>query len=501
VFGPRCERTSGGPLLEAGRTWFSTSADRETVAAVLTNDAPSVAFLLGALDAGTTVVSLPLPSRSDDPAQYCSFVEQACRQSGAQTVVARDDLAALLAASGLDVRAHSQLGARPVAGPAAAGFHLVQFSSGTTERAKAIRLSDRDLGANVSAIVESVDPQPGDAVVSWLPLSHDMGLIGLLLSPLASLAPSLAGGGVIVILDPVQFLREPGSWLSAVTEFAATVSASPDFGLRLCTARAHAANVDLSTLRHLILGGEQVRASTLREFAEKYGIAGFDARALCPAYGMAEFGLAVTMTEPGELRSNGVDAAALAQRRFEPAFERSEQVPLIASGAPLNGYEIDCGPERAVGPIRARGPSCGYDLLRRSPCAGGDGWFDTGDIGTIDDGALYVLGRSDDYVVMHGRSVYCPSVEQCVGSLSGVRAGRALLVTMPTGDCVVVAESENMNADAAELRRRISSTVVAMTGAQPDGVELTEKGWLPVTASGKLRRRAAVGRLVLERDA
>jgi fatty-acyl-CoA synthase len=506
VFGIGGVPVAAAECLARGRRYFSKSAGASCVAILMTNDRPTVEVLLGAIEAGVQLVSLPLPARSADPLEYLRFVRRACEAQGTGQIVARDDVVSLLGGTSLEIRPHSDLERAPLAGPLGGGFELIQYSSGSTAEPKAVKLDDQQLGANVAAIISAVQPEPGDKPVSWLPLSHDMGLIGMLLTSLASSRASLAGQADILLLDPADFLREPGMWLSATSEYAATITAAPDFGYRLCAERGPRSALDLSRLRCAIVGGEMIRNSTLTGFSDRFGPAGFHPTSFCPAYGMAELGLAATMTPTGSRwRELPVATVPLAEQLLRPREsappESSEASVLVSSGPAISGYEVRCDAEPgATGPISVRGPSIGVDGATGASFASSDGWLVTGDVGAIADGWLYVCGRSDDHVVGRGRNIYAPAVEEAVGAIGAVRSGRTAVFGLPSGDWLVAAEPESRSRlsrnEVSALIREIRSAAIAVAECSPSQVVVVARGQLPFTPSGKLQRREVARRYV-----
>jgi len=502
-FGARGEAISSAELLEGAQAHYSDSASSDSIAMLMTNDRPTVELILGAIAAGSRLISLPLPARTTNPDDYVALLRSACQQEHASTIVASDEIATLLRAQGLEVYGHADLCSIPLAARCERGFELIQFSSGSTGSPKGIRLDDDALGANVAAIIATIQPRPGDLSLSWLPLSHDMGLIGMLLTSLASAVPELAGTPDIVILDPVSFLRAPSSWLNAISSWSATITAAPDFAFRLASQRTTADSLDLSQLRCATVGGETVRLSTLDTFTSHFGPAGFQPTAFCPAYGMAEVALAVTMTPPeAEWRSIEVTSVALAERELVPATLAPEQGPritLVSSGPPIAGYEVRVqAPPDRIGTIEVRGPSVGVNATNGNLLSGPDGWFRTDDVGTVIDGWIYVSGRDDDHVVTNGRNIHAPTVETAVGSVDGIRSGRTAVIGLPSGEWIVAAELEAREplakSDARALKRQVRRAVVNAAGSGSDQVVLIDRGRMPVTTSGKLQRREALRR-------
>jgi fatty-acyl-CoA synthase len=473
---------------------------------LMTNDRPTVELLLGAVAAGARIVSLPVPSRSADPEIYLEFIRAACEAQGATEIVVCDQYAELVSLSGVAARPHAELSSRPVAAPSGRGFELVQYSSGSTSQPKAVLLEERELCSNIAAIIETLAPQPGDCTVSWLPLSHDMGLVGMLLTSIAAASPAWVGPGDIVLLDPTDFLRNPGLWLDAMSEFRCTFTAAPDFGFRLCLEQPRPGTHDLSSVRCAIVGGEPVRAATLRSFAERFAASRFPEVAFCPAYGMAEIGLAASLTPVRSLwRSLELQSVPLADHQVVRSDGTggggTRITELVSCGLPVPGYQIRCeAPPGEVGPILIHGPSIGRDGLTGASYADGSGWLRTGDLGTMDDGALFVTGRTDDYITTNGRTTFAPPIEDALGSLDGIRAGRVALLGLPSGDWIAVAELADGGRlspdEQARLRRDINRTIVSFAGAHPTDIVLIKKGHLPMTSSGKLQRRETRRRYV-----
>jgi acyl-CoA synthetase (AMP-forming)/AMP-acid ligase II len=505
AFGCDDDVIAAGQLAEAGSSYFAPAAAAPAAGILMTNDRPTVEVVLGALVTGTPIVSLPPPSRGADLTAYADFLLEACRSQQVEEVVAEDGIAELLAGIELSiaVRRHSDLRSRPLAQPANNGFRLVQFSSGSTSHPKAVLLDDAALGANMAAILTAIQPRPGDVAVSWLPLSHDMGLVGMLLVGVAGAGPRWAQSGTIVLLDPMAFLRRPSIWPEALDRWRGTITAAPNFGYEMAARRPASQRLDLSTVRCAIVGGEITRAETLLLFAGCYETQGFDSLALNPAYGMAELGLAATMTPSDEhWRSYSLSTAALADGMVSRARSGESRTTLVASGRPLPGYDVDCDAgDGAIGQIAVRGRSIGADGRTRTSYADIDGWYRPGDSGFLDEGLLYVCGRTDDHLVTHGRNIYAPAIEAAVTGIDGVRPGRVTAVGLPSGDWAVVAElSDPATASTAlgALRQEIRRTVVQLTTAQPDEVILVARGTLPLTASGKLQRNEVRRRLLNE---
>lgn len=490
-FLPETMPVSAEVLAGVGEKRFSDKAESSRLGLIMTNDRPTVESLLGAVLAGVAVVSLPLPSRGADLAEYVGFIHEACRDNGVGEVVARDDVAALLSEAGVPARGHGEIGSSHLASPSATGFSLTQFSSGSTGSPKGVTLSDEKLGANVAAIISRVNPSPGDVTVSWLPLSHDMGLIGMLLTSIASCGPAWVGYGSVALIMPAQFLRRPGVWMEAVGHLKGTFTAAPDFGYRMAT-RYGATSYDLSSLRCAIVGGEIVRHETLQEFSEAFFGSGFEDVAICPAYGLSEVGLAISLTSPlDRYRLYAPD-----DRAYLRPLGHTLAASFVSSGPVLDGYTVrisDIG-EPDLGNIQIHGPSIGVESSTGVPLADGEGWLSTGDYGLFDEDWLYVCGRTDDYFVANGRKIYAPKIEEGVGRVSGVRAGRVTAVGLTSGDWALAVEHRSVNDlsddEVKRFEREVRHAAVASVGVEPSLVVVLPKGALPLTASGKLQRHS-----------
>jgi acyl-CoA synthetase (AMP-forming)/AMP-acid ligase II len=406
---------------------------------------------------------------------------------------------------------------------------LIQFSSGTTKDPKPVALTHANVIANASAI-DGFLPEGGpvrQSGVSWLPLYHDMGLIGCLL--LSVLHP-----GPLTLLPPELFLARPALWLRALSRTRATVSVAPNFAYGLCVKRVRdeeMEGVDLSSWRLALNGAEPVSTEVLGRFARRFARWGFDPDALTPVYGLSEASLAVTFSRPGRgFRALRVDASALAARGAAiPAAGETDNVEggpidggpksggrtreIVSLGAPLPGIEVRvCDPdgatlpERAVGQVRVRGPSVmrGYFGNPRATAAAlRDGWLDTGDLGFVHDGELHLCGRAKDLIILRGRNHAPQEFEDALDGLPGVRAGCSAAVGIERegddGEELALLVEQEGNAGGADalraLEERILERVLERTGVRAREVHLLAPGTLPRTSSGKLRRAEALRQL------
>jgi fatty-acyl-CoA synthase len=377
---------------------------------------------------------------------------------------------------------------------------VVQFSSGSTVDPKPVALSHANVMAQVETIRALMPVREGvrPLGVSWLPLYHDMGLIGCLVS-------AVAYPGPLVLLRPEQFLARPALWLRALSRHRGTVSAAPNFAYALCVRRVRneeLQGVDLSSWALALNGAESISAEVARRFAERFGPYGFDARAMVPAYGLAEASLAVTFAPSrARLRTVAVDAMALAADGQVRPGDRT----LVSVGQPVPGAEVEIRdetgtivPAGTVGRIHVRGPSVMVGYLGQPEAtrmALVNGWLDTGDLGFIAEGELVVCGRAKDVIILRGANHVPQEFEEALEGLDGVRAGCAVaLGATPAG-----AEGEELvllvelgAGSRGDLADRVRTRVLERTGIRPHQVELLQPGTLPRTSSGKFRRREAL---------
>jgi 1-acyl-sn-glycerol-3-phosphate acyltransferase len=382
---------------------------------------------------------------------------------------------------------------------------LIQYTSGSTGDPKGVLLSHANLLANIRALGQALDVRPDDVCVSWLPLYHDMGLIGLWLGALYHGVPA-------VILPPLAFLARPARWLRAISAHRATLSAAPNFAFDLCVKRvseADLAGVDLSCWRLAMNGAEAVSPETLERFVERFAPYGLRGEAMCPVYGLAESSVGLTITPPG--RGPRVDRVQRERfertRRADPAPPGETSVlAFVSCGAPLPGHDVrivDAAggllPDRAEGGVEFRGPSVTAGYFRNPTATAAvlhGGWMDSGDLGYLAQGELYVTGRRKDVIIKAGRNLYPQEVEELVGDVPGVRKG--CVAAFGVGDpaigterLVVVAETR---ATAPEARARLEvvvrERVVEALGLPPDTVVIAGPGVVLKTSSGKIRRSA-----------
>jgi fatty-acyl-CoA synthase len=389
---------------------------------------------------------------------------------------------------------------------------LLQYTSGSTGNPKGVVLTHANLLANMRALAEAVQLGPADVGVTWLPLYHDMGLIGAWLTLLLHGVP-------VVVMSPLAFLTRPERWLHAFSKHKGTIAAAPNFAYELCVRKVSdkaMEGIDLSSWRRALNGAEPVNPETLERFAQRFAKFGFRRESLLPVYGLAEASLGVTV--PPLDRGPLVDCVQrdtfTTEGRAVPASPGEEgSISFVSSGKPLTGHDVlivDAEgnelPDRMEGFLWFRGPSAtsGYysnpeataQLFPRGPVTPPDEypWLNSGDRAYRADGEIYVTGRVKDIIIKGGRNLYPHEVEELTSSVEGIRKGCVVAFGLKDEDSgteklVIVAESrEKQAASRAAIAAKITDQVSRGLGLPPDRVELIPPGSIPKTSSGKLRR-------------
>jgi acyl-CoA synthetase (AMP-forming)/AMP-acid ligase II len=380
---------------------------------------------------------------------------------------------------------------------------LIQFSSGTTVEPKPVCLTHRQILANVRAILAAIQtayPDTGaepHVGVSWLPLYHDMGLVGAVLG-------AVEVPGELILIPPELFIARPAIWLRALSRYRGTISPAPNFAYALCAKRVRddeLTGVDLSQWSVALNGAEPVTPAVIESFVERFARYGLRREALTPVYGLAEATLAVTFSDlRSPFRRRRFDRDALARRAT--AIPASEGLELVSLGPPLPGFALRIidheGHDAAdghVGRVLVRGPSVmlGYHgMPERTAATLRDGWLDTGDTGFVHENQLYLYGRAKDLIVLRGRNHAPQDVEQVLHDVDGLRAGcvAAVGIVGHEGEALFlfVERARGTRRDDGSIAQAVSRTVSERTGLVPERVLVLGAGTLPRTSSGKIRR-------------
>jgi acyl-CoA synthetase (AMP-forming)/AMP-acid ligase II len=467
----------------------------------------------GALLAGAVPVPLYPPVRLGRMGEYLRRTAQMLERCGARLLLADSRVRRLLGESvaaakpDLGCRALGDLptaAAEPV-GAEPCDLALIQFSSGTTVDPKPVALSHQAIAAQteiLSGFWQDTE-EMRHSCVSWLPLYHDMGLIGCVF-------PALARDATLTLIGPEVFVARPAVWLRALSRYRGTVSPAPNFAYNLCLARvadAEMEGMDLSGWRAALNGAEPVAPSVLRAFCDRFARWGFRPEALTPVYGLSEAALAVTFSDLGRpFRSLTFDREDLSRKGV--AREAREGREIVSLGRPVPGFRLRIAdetrrdlPSGRVGRVWVQGPSLmeGYfgdpEATER---AVHDGWLDTGDLGFLHQGELYLTGRAKDVIILRGRSHAPEEIERAVEDVSGVRTGCVVAASWLPEDApgevlglFVEADRQATAAEFEALPESCREAVLGATGLAVDQIVVLSPGTLPRTSSGKLRRGEA----------
>ncbi len=462
--------------------------------------------------AGATIVVLPLPMRMGSLDEFMAQTRRRILDADVALVVADPDLAAFVTPEPGDpamvLFADLVTDAAFVApDPDPEASAILQFTSGSTSDPKGVVLPHRAVCANLDAIAEAAElAVDDDVLVSWLPLYHDMGLVGLL-----SLAMST--GTRMVLGAPQDFLASPARWMQWMSRYGGTATAGPNFSYVLATRALRRAardgeSLDLSRLRVVLNGAEPIDPSTVEDFLDAGEPFGMPSGSAFPAFGMAEVAIAGTFPPPGRgLVVDTVDRRVLETERYaapaEAGADNARSFALLGRAVP--GLEIRIvGPddgrelrEREVGELEIRGTSVCSGYYGRPELNGElfhDGWLRTGDLGYLVGGELVLCGRIKDVIIVTGRNVFPEDIERACNDIDSVRAGNVIAFGVETAKgkegMVVVAEARPPagSTDLAPLRSQVQDRVRAVAGIPAKDVVLVAPGTLPKTSSGKLQR-------------
>jgi fatty-acyl-CoA synthase len=502
--------------LDAARRFIALGIKQGDRIALVAETGPEFATaFFGAVYAGAWPVPLPLPTsfggreayvdqlavqlKSCDPALFlyppelADFGKDGAKQAGVESR-SWDTLDAIEPASG-DL---------PTAKPDDIAY--LQYSSGSTRFPHGVAVTHHALLDNLRAHGIGLQVLETDRCISWLPWYHDMGLVGCFLSPM-SLQMS------VDYLKTEDFARRPLAWLDMITRNPGTsVSYSPTFGYDICSRRMSsqtraADRFDLSRWRIAGNGADMIRPDVMQAFVDCFDEAGFKAGAFCPSYGLAEATLAVSLMPPGEgIRLELVEENELSGGTAEDDNRPRRYRAVVNCGKPVTGMEIEIRgpagevlPDRGIGKVYVRGASVMHSYFRDEEstraCLSDDGWLDTGDMGYMSSGYIFIVGRAKDMIIINGRNHWPQDIEWAVEQLPGFKSGdiAAFAITGPSGEetpAVLVHCRVSDNEERGRLRDEIRERVRAITGITPV-VELVPPRTLPRTSSGKLSRTKA----------
>jgi fatty-acyl-CoA synthase len=475
---------------------------------------PLITIIQGCWLAGIASMVLPLPMRMGSLDAFVESTRARIRHGDAKLILIDDMLAAFYESAAGDPPIEPMAAVLPGASTAASGDQwvqpehdperlvILQYTSGSTSEPKGVMIPDRVLRANIDASCAAAELSLEEVMVSWLPLYHDMGLVGFLSIPMTR-------GVQLVQAAPQDFMAKPGNWMQWISDHGGTATAGPNFAWVLATrALQRAEGLDLSSLTLALSGAEPVDPNAVEAFVRAAEPFGFVAGSVFPAFGMAEvaIGGAFPLRHRGMV-CDSVDRQVLERERLATPLEVADaeeeldvrRLPLLGKAVP--GLEMKVVhpdtyeelPERHVGELLLRGTSVTPGYYKRPDATAAlfrDGWLCTGDLAYLVNGELVLCGRIKDVIIVGGRNVFPEDIERAVGVLDGVRAGNVIAFGVEgykgKESVVVVAEVRADDLDA--VRHDIHHRALDVCGLPPRDVMLVKPGTLPKTSSGKLQR-------------
>ncbi|MBD8545728.1 fatty acyl-AMP ligase [Sphingomonas sp. CFBP 8760] len=500
-------------LLAARRLIAAGVKPQDRIALVAETSAEFAALFFGVVYAGAWPVPLPLPTSFGGRDSYIDQLRVQLASCDPSMLIYPPDLialageaAAVAGVTGIDWTSFAARPAPEVTLPQAEPDQIayLQYSSGSTRFPHGVAITHRALLNNLAAHSHGMAVRDTDRCVSWLPWYHDMGLVGCFLSPVANQVST-------DYLKTEDFARRPLAWLDLISRNeGTTLSYSPTFGYDICARRISSQTkasdrFDLSRWRVAGNGADMIRPDVMQAFVDAFADAGFQAGAFLPSYGLAEATLAVSIMPPGE----GIRVELVEETELSGAHANDDRPQrfraIVNCGKPVRDMEVAIRqengaplPERAIGKVWCRGPSVmvGYfrDPAATEACMT-DGWLDTGDMGYMSDGYLYIVGRAKDMIIVNGRNHWPQDIEWAVEQLPGFKSGdiAAFAITTPGGEetpAVLVQCRSSDTAERSRLRDAIRERVRSVTGMNCV-IELIPPRTLPRTSSGKLSRAKA----------
>ena len=383
---------------------------------------------------------------------------------------------------------------------------FIQFTSGSTNKPKGVVVSHRNLAVNAWAVMrEGLKSHDEDRGVSWLPLFHDMGLIGFVIAPIHHRVP-------VSFMSPMTFLKRPATWLEILSKHRGTITYGPNFSYAITAKRVRDRDLeglDLSCVRVAGCGAEPIQAETLRAFSDRFQKIGFKESAFVPSYGMAEYTLAISFSTgipTDRVLADKLGGEGIAEPATDDA-SATDVVEIVHCGPAFAGHGVrivdiesrDVLPDRRVGEIEVSGPSVmqGYYEMPEATreTVGEDGWMRSGDLGYLVDGNVFICGRAKDVIIVNGKNYYPQDLEWAASEVKGVRAGNVIAFPsfkegLAREAVIVVAETKDAE-DREQLARDVKAEIARQTGLTPDEVVIVDAGTIPKTSSGKLQRRKA----------
>lgn len=383
---------------------------------------------------------------------------------------------------------------------------FIQYTSGSTGNPKGVLLTHANILSNLNAVGEAIQVTSQDRVASWLPLYHDMGLIGCWFGSLYYSVP-------LSIMSPLNFISRPESWLWSLHSHRATLTAAPNFAYELCIRKIKDQDIkglDLSSIRLILDGAEAIQPETLRRFIDKFEPYGLKPSALYPVYGLAESTVALSFPPLNRQypRIDRIKRDELEKNRQAVPAEANDSLitEFVGCGNAIPGHRLKIVdrdgqtlPDRSVGRLLFQGPSTMQGYYNNPDATAAitfDGWIDSGDYAYLAEGDLFITGRTKDLIIKAGRNIYPDDIEDITGRVEGIRKGRVIAFGVAdeksgTEKMVIVAETMEKDQDARDkIIAEITANMVTELGTPPDEVVLAPPSTIPKTSSGKLQRSA-----------
>ena len=473
-----------------------------------------ITIVQGCWLAGIASMVLPLPMRMGSLDAFVESTRGRIRHGDAKLILIDDMLAAFYEAGPGDPPIEPMAAVLPGAVTAPSGERLelperdperlviLQYTSGSTSEPKGVMIPDRVLRANLDASCEAAQLGPSEVMVSWLPLYHDMGLVGFLALPMTT-------GVQLVQAAPQDFLAKPGNWMQWISDWKGTATAGPNFAWVLATrALGRMEGLDLSSLTLALSGAEPVDPNAVEAFVKAAAPFGFKPGSVFPAFGMAEVAIGGVFPERHRgMITDSVDREFLERERVAKPLDLADaqeelevrRLPLLGKAVPglemrvVNPDTFEDLPERHVGELLLRGTSVTPGYYKRPDATAAlfrEGWLCTGDLAYLVDGELVLCGRIKDVIIVGGRNVFPEDIERAVGVIDGVRAGNVIAFGVEgyKGKESVVVVCEVRTDDAEAVRHAVHHRTLDVCGLPPRDVMLVKAGTLPKTSSGKLQR-------------